>query len=149
MQAELSPYEVQLHPMNDPSQVTVVCLLGGLRFERHGQELSISLAGKATSLLVELALRIDRGARREELLEMFWPEHELTRSNDLPKAYHDAGQFVWIGSETALREKRFYLPGMRPVALPRHRVQDIDTEEDWARAEKLYAVLMREAESTL
>src|SRR5215207_4695461 len=81
MQAELSPYEVQLHPMNDPSQVTVVCLLGGLRFERHGQELSISLAGKATSLLVELALRIDRGARREELLEMFWPEQDSAQAN--------------------------------------------------------------------
>jgi pseudaminic acid cytidylyltransferase len=74
-------------------------------------------------------------------LEMFWPEHETTRSNDLPTAYHDAGQFVWMKTDIVLREKRFYVPGMRALVLPRHRVQDIDTEEDWTRAEHLYALL--------
>jgi pseudaminic acid cytidylyltransferase len=77
-------------------------------------------------------------------LEMFWPEHETTRSNDLPTAYHDAGQFLWMKTVAALREKRLYMPGMHALALPRHRVQDIDTEEDWMRAEKLYALLATE-----
>jgi pseudaminic acid cytidylyltransferase len=29
-----------------------------------------------------------------------------------------------------------------PVILPRHLVQDIDSEEDWTRAEYLYAALL-------
>ncbi|AKV01157.1 N-Acetylneuraminate cytidylyltransferase [Labilithrix luteola] len=79
-------------------------------------------------------------------LEMFWPEYETTRSNDLPVGYHDAGQFLWIRTPVVLREKRLYVPGMQPLVLPRYRVQDIDTEEDWARAEKLYALLEGAAE---
>ncbi len=82
-------------------------------------------------------------------LSMFWPEHETTRSNDLPRAFHDAGQFVWIRARVIEAEKRFYLPGMRAVVLPRHRVQDIDTEEDWTRAEKLYAALASSAPPAL
>jgi pseudaminic acid cytidylyltransferase len=84
------------------------------------------------------ALKISGGGT----LEMFWPEHELTRSNDLPAAYHDAGQFLWIRADVVRRERRAYVPGMHPLVLPRWRVQDIDTEEDWVRAEKLYAAVL-------
>lgn len=81
------------------------------------------------------ALRVEAGGE----LAMFWPEHEVTRSNDLPTAYHDAGQFNWLRVAAVLKEKRQYFPGMLPLILPRYRVQDIDTEEDWKRAEKLFA----------
>jgi pseudaminic acid cytidylyltransferase len=71
-------------------------------------------------------------------LEMIWPEHELTRSQDLPKSYHDAGQFYWVDSLKFLEEKKLYAKDSRPVILPRILVQDIDTAEDWEVAEIMY-----------
>lgn len=71
-------------------------------------------------------------------IEMVWPEHELTRSNDLPETFHDAGQFYWLKVETFMAEKRIYSKESRPFMIPRYRVQDIDTPEDWERAEKIF-----------
>lgn len=74
-------------------------------------------------------------------LEMFWPEHEMTRSNDLPEAYHDAGQFYWLDCESFLKEQKVYSHDALPVILPRHLVQDIDTPEDWETAERMFKAL--------
>ncbi len=74
-------------------------------------------------------------------LEMYWPEHELTRSNDLPEAFHDAGQFYWVERASFLQEERLYSKDSRPVVIPRKWVQDIDTPEDWATAESMYRAL--------
>jgi pseudaminic acid cytidylyltransferase len=74
-------------------------------------------------------------------LEMIWPEHEMTRSNDLPEAYHDAGQFYWLNCDRFLKDKKMYSTDAHPVILPRYLVQDIDTPEDWETAEKLYKVM--------
>ena len=72
-------------------------------------------------------------------LAMFWPEHELSRSNDLPEAYHDAGQFYWLDSDRFLKRKKLYSSDAFPVILPRYLVQDIDTMEDWETAERMFA----------
>jgi len=74
-------------------------------------------------------------------IEMFWPEHENSRSNDLPEAYHDAGQFYWGNTEKFLRGKTFFSSDAVPIVIPRYLVQDIDTPEDWEKAEKMYSVL--------
>lgn len=75
-------------------------------------------------------------------VEMFWPEHELTRSQDLPTAFHDAGQFFW-GIPKAFREyDGIFNARTRMVVLPRHCVQDLDTEEDWDRAVAMAPQLM-------
>ena len=74
-------------------------------------------------------------------LEMFWPEYREIRSQDLPEAYHDAGQFYWADVKNYLKEKQFYSKDAVPVILPRYLVQDIDTPEDWETAEKMYSVL--------
>jgi pseudaminic acid cytidylyltransferase len=74
-------------------------------------------------------------------IKMFWPEHENSRSNDLPEAYHDAGQFYWGNTERFLTEKKLYSLNSVPIILSRHLVQDIDTPEDWNIAEKMYSVL--------
>ena len=74
-------------------------------------------------------------------LKMVWPEYELTRSNDLPEAYHDAGQFYWLDSEKFLREQRIYSSDAMPIILPRAYVQDIDTPEDWQAAELKFKAL--------
>jgi pseudaminic acid cytidylyltransferase len=74
-------------------------------------------------------------------LEIFWQKYRGTRSQDLPEAYHDAGQFYWADAKKYLKEKQFYSKDAVPVILPRYLVQDIDTPEDWETAEKMYAVL--------
>ena len=83
----------------------------------------------------------------EERTGMFWPEHELTRSQDLPQAYHDAGQFYWGRAEAFRTRDRFFSARSIPIVLPGTRVQDIDTYEDWARAEMLYKLNQTECVS--
>lgn len=75
-------------------------------------------------------------------IEMFFPEHYATRSQDLPVALHDAGQFYWGTTEAWLAQKRVFQPMSSPILIPRWRVQDIDTPEDWHRAEMLAPVLL-------
>ncbi len=86
---------------------------------------------------IQRAIRINRDGR----VEMFNPEHFNTRSQDLEEAFHDAGQFYWGRAEAWLQGKPIFCPDALPVALPRHRVQDIDTEEDWVRAEWLFKAM--------
>jgi len=86
---------------------------------------------------VQRALTLDeRGA-----LTPLYPEFRNTRSQDLPEAFQDAGQFYWGRSAAWLRGEVLYSTASLPVILPRHLVQDIDTLEDWKRAEYLYAAL--------
>ncbi|HJO92921.1 MAG TPA: pseudaminic acid cytidylyltransferase [Victivallales bacterium] len=71
------------------------------------------------------------------LLEFVWSEHELTRSQDLPETYHDAGQFYWLDAEKLMKHNgAFKCPS--PIIIPRFLVNDIDTPEDWETAELLY-----------
>lgn len=76
--------------------------------------------------------------RSDEGVEMIWPKYAATRSQDLMEAYHDAGQFYWGTREAWLSHRPIFSPDSAPVVLPRHRVQDIDTPEDWERAEWMY-----------
>jgi N-acylneuraminate cytidylyltransferase len=86
---------------------------------------------------VQRALTLDgQGA-----LTALYPEFRDTRSQDLPEAFQDAGQFYWGRTDAWLRGEVVYSPASLPVILPRHLVQDIDTPEDWKRAEYLYAAL--------
>jgi pseudaminic acid cytidylyltransferase len=77
-------------------------------------------------------------------LEMIWPQYELTRSNDLPEAFHDAGQFYWVETGNFLKEQKVWPKRSMPVILPRYLVQDIDTLEDWENAEMKYFSLPKE-----
>ena len=79
-------------------------------------------------------------------LSALYPEFRNTRSQDLPEAFQDAGQFYWGRTEAWLRGEVLYSPASLPVILPRHLVQDIDTLEDWKRAEYLYAALKASGE---
>ena len=72
---------------------------------------------------------------------MFSPEEFSTRSQDLKEAYHDAGQFYWGKTEAWLEERMVFGPRSTPIIIPRHRVQDIDTHEDWVRAEWLFKAM--------
>lgn len=75
-------------------------------------------------------------------VEMFFPEHFPTRSQDLPIALHDAGQFYWGRPDAWLACKRLFDRHSTPILIPRWRVQDIDSEEDWRRAELLAPLIL-------
>jgi len=77
-------------------------------------------------------------------VSMFQPEHLMTRSQDLEPAYHDAGQFYWSKTDAVLNDVPAFSKEAMPLILPRHRVQDIDTPEDWYRAERLFQLLQIE-----
>ena len=82
---------------------------------------------------------IQRALRRSDAgaVEMFDPSTMQTRSQDLEEAWHDAGQFYWAKAGTWRSGRGVFEAGSYGVSLPRHRVQDIDTPEDWVRAEFL------------
>ena len=85
---------------------------------------------------IQRALRIDLACG---LVRMFQEEYFLQRSQDLEPAYHDAGQFYWGRPQAWLQSANLF-EGSQALLLPRWRVQDIDTEDDWTQAE-----LMRRA----
>ena len=73
---------------------------------------------------------------------MFEPEHAWTRSQDLTPAFHDAGQFCWGTAEAFLEGVSPMLQPSAAIVLPRVRVVDIDTIEDWEMAEVLHKALL-------
>ncbi len=86
------------------------------------------------------AFPVQRAIRRTEGggVEMLMPEHFLSRSQDLEELYHDAGQFYWGRTEAWLSSKSIFSSSSVLVPLPRYRVQDIDTMEDWFQAELMF-----------
>ena len=72
-----------------------------------------------------------------------WPEHALTRSQDLEPFYHDAGQFYCINVNSFAEQKKMIMEKTVPIEMPELEVQDIDTEEDWQIAEVKYKVMQQ------
>jgi N-acylneuraminate cytidylyltransferase len=110
---------------------------------RRGLEILQGSGGDYAFSVTSYAFPIQRAIRLtpEGRVEMFNPEHFNTRSQDLEEAYHDAGQFYWGRADAWLQGKMIFSPASLPVMLPRHRVQDIDTPEDWVRAEWLFKAM--------
>jgi pseudaminic acid cytidylyltransferase len=86
---------------------------------------------------IQRAIKITKAGN----VEMFQPEHFKTRSQDLEPAYHDAGQFYWARTDAVLNEVSAFSDAAIPIILPRCQVQDIDTLEDWQRAELMFKAL--------
>lgn len=82
---------------------------------------------------------VQRALRRNKdgTVEPMHLEHVATRTQDLETGYFDAGQFYWGTAETWLAGSNIHANG-RTIVLPEWRVVDIDTPDDWDRAEKLY-----------
>jgi N-acylneuraminate cytidylyltransferase len=99
----------------------------------------VEYAFSATSFpfAIQRAISVDQNG----FVAMFSPEFANTRSQDLEEAYHDAGQFYWGKSSAFLAGKAIFSPYSKAILLPRKRVQDIDTPEDWELAETLFSVL--------
>lgn len=105
----------------------------GLRvLESSGADYTLTVTSYAFP--IQRAIRITAKQR----VSMFQPEHFYTRSQDLEEAWHDAGQFYWGNAKAWLAGLPIFSERSAPIILPRNRVQDIDTPEDWARAELMF-----------
>jgi len=106
------------------------------------QQLQESKADYCFSV-TSFAFPIQRSIRitHDDKVDMFYPENFNVRSQDLEEAYHDAGQFYWGKVQAFKDELPLFSEAASPYILPRYLVQDIDTTEDWIRAEAMYRVL--------
>lgn len=76
-----------------------------------------------------------------EKLSFIQPEHALSRSQDLEKAYHDAGQFYWINTNSFLSTKKIVSDNCGAIVVSEMEAQDIDNEMDWKLAELKFQLL--------
>ncbi len=103
---------------------------------------SYALSVTSFPFAVQRALRIDAGGT----ISSMYPEFHATRSQDLEPCWHDAGQFCWGKGEAFLLDVPVFSAATAGVVLPRHYVQDLDTPEDWHRAELMHRVLRQTGE---
>lgn len=89
--------------------------------------------------ITEFPSAIQRALRRlpNGQMQPLYPENELTRTQDLEPAFHDAGQFYWGKPDAWLTNNKIHRSGVG-LPIPNWRVVDIDTPDDWERAEILY-----------
>lgn len=87
---------------------------------------------------IQRAIKINQLGR----VEMITPEYLNERSQDLVEAFYNAGQFYWGRNSAWLAGRRVLTGDSLPIIVPRDRVQDIDTLEDWQHAELLFKWLL-------
>jgi pseudaminic acid cytidylyltransferase len=92
--------------------------------------------------VTEYAHPIQRAMRHlpDGKMQFLNPEHELTRTQDLEKTYHDAGQFYWGKASAWLAHKKMHTDGLG-MPIPNWRVVDIDSTDDWKRAELIFEAM--------
>lgn len=104
----------------------------------HGSEADYAFPVTEFPSAIQRALRRDAGGR----MSPFHPEYTLVRTQDLEPAYYDVGQFYW-GRRTAwMSNPRIHASGVG-LPIPGWRVADIDTPDDWLRAEALHRSLQQ------
>ena len=103
-----------------------------------GSDFALSVTSYAFP--IQRAIKLTPGCR----IEMFQPDNFSIRSQDLEEAFHDAGQFYWGRAEAWLTETIILGPNSVAIQIPRYRVQDIDTVEDWISAEYLFRIITKE-----
>jgi N-acylneuraminate cytidylyltransferase len=78
-------------------------------------------------------------------VELNFPEYENKRSQDLPPAYYDSGQFYWVRENFFLQTKQLFTKNTGGLAIDEMECQDIDTENDWRMAELKYKIMHEQA----
>ena len=91
--------------------------------------------------VLEFSYPIQRSLKFEKnYIEMTFKEHLNTRSQDLDKRYHDAGQYYWVKTKAFLKDQKFFLKS-GAIVISELEAQDIDTETDWQLAEIKYKMI--------
>lgn len=113
-------------------------LVKGLERLRRDADKQFAFSVTSFAFPVQRALRL---MPEGQGVKPMFPDMIGHRSQDLEEAFHDAGQFYWGRTEAWLNKWNVFDQHSIPVVLPRYRVQDIDTEEDWQTAELVFRVL--------
>lgn len=109
--------------------------------ELKNSDAVFSFAATSMPFPIQRAFKINKNGR----CLMFHPEFYTSRSQDLEEAYQDAGQFYWEKLHKTSNKIMFDTDSI-PIILPRYFVQDIDTLEDFKRAEYMYQTLQQNGE---
>jgi N-acylneuraminate cytidylyltransferase len=78
---------------------------------------------------------------KDDVLEMKWPEHLKSRSQDLEKSFHDCGQFYFYDTQAYLNKGGVFKMNSSAIIISELESQDIDTETDWKLAELKYTLI--------
>ena len=119
--------------------VTKADLVQGLEKIKNNSNLNYVFSATTYPFPIQRAIKLNE----YDTVEMFSPQYFKVRSQDLEEAWHDAGQFYWGTAEAWLNKAMIFASQSSVVELPRFRVQDIDTQEDWDRAEWLFKAIQR------
>lgn len=85
---------------------------------------------------IQRSLQVENGK-----VSMVWPKHLTSRSQDLEKLYHDAGQFYWFSVTTFLETHKLFTDNSGYIEIDELNAQDIDNETDWKLAELKYKLI--------
>lgn len=119
--------------------VTKADLVQGLEKIKNNSNLNYVFSATTYPFPIQRAIKLNA----HDTVEMFSPQYFNSRSQDLEEAWHDAGQFYWGTAEAWLNKAMIFASQSSVVELPRFRVQDIDTQEDWDRAEWLFKAIQQ------
>ncbi|MRX38757.1 pseudaminic acid cytidylyltransferase [Flavobacterium sp. LC2016-23] len=127
---------------------TVVCCLYACAPFVTSQKLSESLeildsnSYDSVFPVIPFGFPIQRSLKFEgNKINFFYPEFSLSRSQDLEKSYHDAGQFYWMKIDKCLKQKKILTENTGSIIISEMEGQDIDNEVDWKLAELKYELL--------
>lgn len=138
---------VEMYKQQGKGFDTVCCLYSTApfvtanRLKEASEKLSEQVDGCFT--VVEYSYPIQRSLRVNEfgIIEMRYPEYLKSRTQDLEKTYHDAGQFYFMKTAVMENEKTVWCKRTEPLVLSELEVQDLDTLTDWQLAEMKYELL--------
>jgi pseudaminic acid cytidylyltransferase len=143
---------IQWHESNGMPVAQACCLYATAPFVqahnlREGLNRLIATGKSFVFSVTPYPFPVQRAIRLNEQgeVEALYPEYRDTRSQDLAPAYHDAGQFYWGTAAAFLGNVPLFSSSALPLILPSHLVQDIDTEEDWHRAELMFRAWQMDA----
>lgn len=127
--------------------VSVCCLFATVPFIdfydlKKGHEIFHKTCAPFVLTVTTFPYPVQRGLRRNAKgeVEMLNPEHAQSRSQDLEETFHDAGQFYWALAKSWRSQPSVFCAGTVGMHIPRFRVQDIDTIEDWETAEHMMRI---------
>lgn len=119
-------------PFVDPSIISKAFI----KLRDFGAEYSFPVTNYAYP--IQKALKI-----KDNKIEMLEPKNFNKRSQDLLKTFHDVGQFYWGKDSAWINEKKIFERHSVPIIIDRDKAQDIDTEEDWQIAERIFKTFQK------
>ena len=92
--------------------------------------------------VVQYGNQIQRALKlNDNRIEMFYPQFQTTRSQDLENAFYDPGQFYWAQTNQLIKSGKLFSNNSGFIIIDEMSVQDIDNDMDWKLAELKYSLL--------